>query len=78
MIIVRNRCQYVSELEGTLRGIDGNIKYDWQKKNCNLGLQMHEALWIFRDAFFPSMSSSSERREAMKAFLYDAPYEKTR
>ena len=73
--------QFVSELDMALHSTNGDIKYDGQKKNFNLGLHMHEALWISRDAFFPVMSvmsSFSERRKAMKAFLYDAPYGRIR
>lgn len=65
---------FVCELDKAMHGTSGEVKYTWQNKNLNLGLHMHEVLWIFRDAFFSPHLSHTERRKAMRAFLKDAPY----
>lgn len=69
---------FVCELDKAMHSASGEVKYTWQNKNLNLGLHMHEALWIFRDAFFSPHLSRKERREAMDAFLKDTPYYRIR
>lgn len=70
--------EFVCELDKAMYSTEGNIKYDWQKRNANLRLHMHEKMWIFRDAFYSPHRSRRERREAVKAFLNDTHYKYVR
>lgn len=64
----------VCDLDRAIHGLDGEVKYDWQRRNPNLGAHMHETMWIFRDAFFSTSVSWRERRRAVRAFLRHTPY----
>lgn len=65
---------FVCELDQAIHGLDGEIKYEWQKRNQNLVLHMHETMWIFRDAFFSPGLSCGMRYKAIQAFLRHKPY----
>lgn len=69
--------EIAGNLDKALHG-SGEVKYSWNNKGLNLASHMHEALWIFRDAFFSPHLSNRERREAMRAFLKDTPYYRIR
>lgn len=64
----------VCALDQAIHGFEGGIKYDWQSRNQNLVLHMHETMWIFRDAFFSVGMSCRMRHKAMRAFLMHEPY----
>ena len=64
----------VCELDQAIHGFDSGIKYDWQKRNPNLRGHMHEAMWIFRDAFFSPELSLRRRYKATQAFLKHKSY----
>lgn len=70
--------EFVCALDKAMYSTEGNIKYDWQKRNANLRLYMHEKMWTFRDAFYSPHRSRRERREAVKAFLNDTHYKYVR
>lgn len=70
--------EFVCELDKAMYSTEGNIKYDWQKRNVNLRLHMHEKMWVFRDAFYSPHRSRRERREAINAFLNDTYYQYVR
>lgn len=68
----------ICELDRAIHGLDGEIQYEWQRKNQNLDGHLHEKMWIFRDAFFSPHLPYKERREAVQAFLEDKHYARVR
>ena len=50
------------------------VEFSWMKDARNMRCYMHEKLWIFRDAFFSPELSRKERRKALRAFVFDEPY----
>ncbi len=67
--------QFVCELDQALHGTGSEVKYGWQERAANLGVHMHEKMWIFRDAFFSPELPFRRRCRAKRAFLKDKPYE---
>lgn len=65
---------FVCEIDRAMHRTDGIITFDWQKRNNNLRLHMHEQMWVFRDAFFRTHICRKHRRMALNAFMKDTPY----
>lgn len=65
---------FVCEIDRAMHRTDGIITFDWQKRNNNLRLHMHEQMWIFRDAFYNIHICRKQRRMALNAFMKDTPY----
>ena len=69
---------FVCNLDRAMHNTDDEVRFDWQTHNSNLGLHLHEKMWIFRDAFFSPELPRKYRREAMQAFLNNTLYPRVR
>ncbi len=66
----------VEKIDKALNGVDMNNEYHWLNTCLNMKVYMHEKLWAFRDAFYSRHCSRKERKNALKVFLLDKPFEK--